>query len=339
MDIDNSCYVSRKDKRKNKKKNKIKIIKHIILFFVFEVMLTTITFPLYIFYGPFKDVRNLIVEISMSTGNHQYIAKLFLNDEEIDEILNGTSKQTSIDTEIFSTVESEGTLENIIQHDITDEKFDGIALVVKDPIRVKVGYSSKLGEVGETISKMASNYNAVAAINGGGYEDTKGDSNGGIPIGILISDGNVIYPKSEKKYNDKHVVFSIDSNGKMFVGEASVNELLEMDSQQAMSFGPTLIVDGEPYISETTVGGINPRTAIGQMSDGSIILLTIDGRKLLKQGAKLEDVQEVMYRLGAVNAMCLDGGGSTAMYYNGEIINNISNLTGERCIPDIVYVK
>lgn len=337
--------VSRRSSKKKKKKSKLK---GFLLFTCVGIIFTAITFPLYIFYGPFKDVRDLLVGISMSTGNYQFVAKMFFSDEKIAEILNAQGEEANNNVKLFTSVqeqdyEDEGD-EDIIRKDISDSKYDGIALIIKDPTRVKVGYSSRIGEVGETVSDMAAKYGAVAAVNGGGYLDVSSDGNGGIPLGILISDGEVINPKDESEYyisNKEHkpVVFSINSNGELFVGQASVSDLLEMDSQQAISFEPTLVVDGEPYISQTTLHGLNPRTAIGQRADGSIILLVIDGRQGLKLGATLQDVQSIMLQLGAVNAMCLDGGGSTAMYYNGEIINNPSNLTGERCVPDIIYVK
>lgn len=335
-----------KKRPRNKRKKKKSKIKGVLLFLLFEIIFTGITFPLYIFYGPFEDVRDLLVGISMSTGNYQFVAKTFLTDSEINDILNKTNEkanESSEDLKLLSAIEYSENDDDVMVKDISSAKFDGKVIIVKDPTRVKVGYSSKLGDVGETVSAMAERYNAIAAVNGGGYEDVNSGysgGTGGIPLGILISDGEVLYPKNESEYSKtKEVVFSINSKGEMYVGQASVTDLLEMDSQQAISFQPTLVVNGEPYISATTVAGINPRTAIGQTADGRIILVVIDGRQGLKLGASLEDLQQVMIQFGAVNAMALDGGGSTAMYYDGEIINNPSNLTGERCVPDIVYVE
>ena len=85
--------------------------------------------------------------------------------------------------------------------------------------------------------------------------------------------------------------------------------------------------------------GIAPKTAIGQRQDGAIILLVIDGRDIGSLGATVKEVQEIMYKLGAVNAMNLDGGKSTTMYYDGEIINKPSNSMGERTIATAIIVK
>lgn len=332
------------------KKMKLKI--SIFLMGVF-ILVSIITFPLYVFYGPFKDVRDMVVGLSMSTTHYQFVAKMFLSDKEIQDILDSANIQNNVTKDIsvskeavaaIAPIEVDTTDSDIETIEVTTNKFNGTAIIIKDPTRVKIGYSKKLGEVGETVSSMAKRYGAIVAINGGGYKDVSNvgysGGNGGVPIGILISEGRILSPSKSTEYSKvESSVFAIDSSGKAFVGEASAQDLVDSGYIEAISFSPTLVVNGKPYISETTLHGINPRTAIGQREDGSIIMLVIDGRRGLKFGATLEQVQEVMIRLGAINAMCLDGGGSSVMYYNGEVINNPSNLTGERCVPDIIYVK
>lgn len=320
---------------------KNKLIKRVLLFLIIELVVTIIICPFYIMYGPFTKVRDMIVGISMATGNHQYIARLFFDDEEINKILSKENEEIASDEAIYTmsnNVQQIDAVNNDIERiNINTNKFDGIALIVKDPKRVKVGYSSKLFKTGETVSTMAKRYNAVAAINGGGYSDvSEGGSSGGtggIPLGTLISNGKLLNTNDNLSAS-----FGIDENGTMYVGEYTSNELINMGVKEGVSFSPTLVINGKPYISETTLYGINPRTAIGQKADGSIILLVIDGRQGLKLGASLLELQEIIIKLGAVNAISLDGGGSTAMYYEGDIINNPSCVTGERYIPDIIYV-
>jgi exopolysaccharide biosynthesis protein len=321
-------------------------LKKILLCLIFEVVFTAIVFPFYTFYGPFEKVRDMLVGLSMSTGNYQFIAKTFFSTDEINNILEDENDKNNQETALaaVSTVEIEDNDVPIEKINISTDKYDGVALIIKDPSKVKVGYSSILGESGETVSEMAVRYNAVAAINGGGYSDVsptgKTGGTGGNPLGLIISNGEVIFPKDKGKYSQQeNCVFGIDDKGKMFVGAASVNSLLEKNVREAISFGPTLIVNGEPYISDNSLGGLNPRTAIGQRADNSIILLAIDGRQGIKLGATLRDIQKIMVELQAVNAMCMDGGGSTAMYYKDELINNPSSVTGERAVPDMIYVE
>ena len=134
----------------------------------------------------------------------------------------------------------------------------------------------------------------------------------------------------------KTELFAIDKQGQMIVGTYSVEDLKEKGVQEAVSFGPSLIIDGK--MSEMTGDGgwgIAPRTAIGQKEDGTIILLVIDGRGIGSLGATLKETQEIMYKLGAVNAINLDGGKSSTMYYNGNTINE----TEGRKIPTAILVQ
>ncbi|MBO0544674.1 hypothetical protein EXQ33_12355 [Clostridium botulinum] len=307
-----------------------------------------VTFPLYTFYGPFKKVRNVVVTSAMGTGNHRYIAKIFFSDKKINEIMKEDTESLNDNLNINNlnskSVEIRNVNNDIKRMKINNSKFEGEALIIHDPKRVKVGYSSKLGQVGETTSDMAKRYKAVAAINGGGYSDVspngKTGGTGGIPIGIIISKGKVVYPLNKEEYKKReNCVFAIDGEGYVHLEPASVEGLLNKNIKEAISFTPTLVVDGEPHISDNSLAGIHPRTAIGQKADGSIIFLVIDGRKGFKLGASIKDIQNIMLQLGAVNAMCLDGGGSTTMYYNNEVINRPSCVTGERAIPTIVYVE
>ena len=76
--------------------------------------------------------------------------------------------------------------------------------------------------------------------------------------------------------------------------------------------------------------GLNPRTAIGQKEDGSILLLVIDGRHVVSLGAQYSDLANVMLDYGAINAGNMDGGSSTAMIFNGVRLNNKAAVLGER---------
>ena len=84
----------------------------------------------------------------------------------------------------------------------------------------------------------------------------------------------------------------------------------------------------------------NPRTAIGQISPLHYIIIVSDGRTDESEGFSLLQLAEEMQNRGAVTAYNLDGGGSSTLYFNGEIINNPTsgNSTGEREVSDIVYI-
>ena len=99
----------------------------------------------------------------------------------------------------------------------------------------------------------------------------------------------------------------------------------------------SLIINGEVQ-SKNLGGGVNPRTAIGQCADGSVLLLVLDGRSINTLGATMQDVADIMLEYGAVNAGNLDGGSSSVMVYDGELINNCASVTGPRNIPTAFIV-
>ncbi|KOF58218.1 MULTISPECIES: phosphodiester glycosidase family protein [Clostridium] len=326
---------SRSKKRKNK-------IRNLIVFILFEFIFTAVTALPVALYGPFKNVRNAIVSTIMATGSHQYIAKWFFSDAKINAIIKEENKaENAIDNKKVERVKVSYNNDGVIRYDPTVSDYNAIVYVIKNPKRVKIGYANKIGYVGDTTHDIAKRYNALIAMNGGYYVDTSGNGTGAIPTGFVISDGRIVYPKNKSKWDEKmDDVMSIDAYGNLSVGKKySPNELIKDNIKNAFVTGPYIIKDGKDHIQDDGMDGFSPRTVIGQAEDKSIIFLTVDGRQGLKLGANLKDVQRIMRSFGAVNAVCLDGGGSTTMYYNGEVINNPSSATGERAVPDILYVE
>jgi len=325
-----------------KKKSKVK---EIVIFILFEIIFTGVTALPFAFYGPFKNVRNTMVSTIMATGAHQYIAKWFFSDAKINEIIKEENKaeNASSNTKNRQTVEVKYNNDGIEKLAPKINGCQANIFIIKNPKRVKIGYANKIGYVGDTTHDIANKYKALIAMNGGYYDDTSGNGTGAIPSGFVISNGKIVYPQKqdESKLNEKwENVMSIDADGNLSVGgKYSANELIRNNIKEAFVTEPYIIKDGKDYISPNKVGGLNPRTVIGQAADKSIIFLTVDGRQGLNPGVGLKDVQNVMRDFNAVNAVCLDGGGSTTMYYDGEVINNPSSATGERAVPDILYVE
>ena len=93
-----------------------------------------------------------------------------------------------------------------------------------------------------------------------------------------------------------------------------------------ISGGPYLVREGEIYVDMTAqklsaIGGRNPRTAIGYTRENHLIMLTADGREGASVGLTLMELAGLMKEFGCVNAMNLDGGGSTVMYVGGSVVN------------------
>jgi exopolysaccharide biosynthesis protein len=317
--------------------------KVVVGFIIFQFIFVLITAPLIVFYGPFTNVRKTVVGAAMTTLSHQWIAKIFLSDAQIQAILSENKIETieQDDSELKFTITHDDSVE--VEEISEGSKFHGYMVIVNDPTRVKVGYSSKLGTAGEMTSQIAKANGAIAAINGGGFTDQTGTSKwtgtGGTPVGILISGGKVV--SNDLSSNSSKVdVMAITKDGVLLVGPHSINEMTKLGVMEAISFGPALIVNGKTTIKSGDGGwGIAPRTAIGQKKDGTILMLVIDGRQADSLGASLRDVQNIMAEYGAYNATNLDGGSSTTMYYENEVLNNPCDPLGERSVPSIVYVK
>ena len=109
----------------------------------------------------------------------------------------------------------------------------------------------------------------------------------------------------------------------------TVKQAQEMKVRDAVTFGPFLIVNGKPSSVLGNGGwGTAPRTAIGQRKDGIVLFLVIDGRTVTKPGADMNDLIEIMENYGAYNAANLDGGTSSVMVVDGEIINDPVDSSG-----------
>jgi len=126
------------------------------------------------------------------------------------------------------------------------------------------------------------------------------------------------------------------------VGNFSGETALDRKIVTAVSFapGPLLVVNGKAMNENGKLGGgLNPRTAIGQRSDGAILLLVVDGRQTHSLGATYDDLVDIMLSFGAVNAANLDGGSSTRMHYNGERINQCASMIGQRGLPNAILIR
>ena len=327
---------------RRKKKHKLRSF---IFYLMFGVIFSVVTAPLIIFHGPFTNVKKTIVDASMTTLSHQWIAKLFLSDAEIQKIRSEDKVQVvqQGNNSILKFINSHDN--SIERYNISNGiKFTGYVLIIKDPTRVKVGYSNKLGTQGELTSQIAQDNGSIAAVNAGGFSDssstnTKWTGTGGKPMGLIISNGNIKFNDITNP-NKKVDITAITNKAQLLVGPHSLNELKMLNVTEAVSFGPALIVNGEGTIKSGDGGwGIAPRAAIGQRTDGAIILLAIDGRTTKSLGASLKDVQNIMLQYGAYNASNLDGGSSTTMYENGSVINNPCDALGERAVPSAFIVK
>jgi exopolysaccharide biosynthesis protein len=294
--------------------------------------------------------------------SHQYIAKAFLSEKEITDIMEKNKadtddkysdetaievvKQYSSETEKIGDTkyddykdklsEERKKKDNIEFVDISNGKYKAYLLIVSNPDRVTVATTKKLGKYGMKLDEIVKEYDAVGGINAGGFADENGVGNGGTPIGLLMENGQVIYGNEKEKYD----VIGLNEDSVLVLGSYTVKDLKAKKIRDAVTFSPFLVVNGEPTIKQGNGGwGIAPRTAIGQRKDGTILMLVIDGRQVSSIGATLKEVQDIMLEYGAYNAANLDGGSSTTMIYKDKTINHPCSQYGPRYLPSAFIIK
>ena len=169
----------------------------------------------------------------------------------------------------------------------------------------------------DSIEDMALLNNALLAVNGDYYGNTN--------EGVVIRNG-VIYRANST--NCDVCVLYYDGTMRVMPGSSfSVEEAVEQGAWQAWTFGPALLnTDGSvltSFASTNRIISANPRTAIGYYEPGHYCLIVVDGRGE-SAGITLPDLSRLFYDLGCRAAYNLDGGNSSVMVWNNEVINNPS---------------
>lgn len=189
--------------------------------------------------------------------------------------------------------------------------------------------------VGKT-SDIAYLNNAVFAVNGDFY--------GAQEEGYVIKNG-ILYRNIAVKKQEDLVIYRDGSFDIILETEVPAEEVFKKGAYQLLSFGPSLIYNGEITNSKNYNRGAtktnNPRTAIGIIDRLHYIFVVCDGRTDYSEGLTVSELADFMLDLGAVTAYNLDGGGSATMYFNGKVVN-MPTFNGkefkERNVSDIVYI-
>lgn len=339
----------------------MKFLKRVIIFFLSFTLIVIINGVIginTIRIGLFPRLQSYLVTSFMVTMRHQYVAKIVASQSTIDKIMDSNVVATISEVinkdniKIINEDEDEDlksdNLADLFKEqeklkldtsvtNIEGEKYVGYILTVNNPKRIKLSVSKGIGEYGTYLADLVKQENGIAGVNGSGFVDVAGKGNGGVATGIVIKDGKVVY--CEKGYKSYSII-GFDENGILILGNYNLTQIKKLNIQEAVTFGPFLIINSKPAKIYGDGGwGINPRTAIGQKEDGSVVFLVIDGRQIHSIGATIKEVQDIMIAQGCVNAANLDGGSSSVMYYEGKIINSPSSKYGERPLPSAWIIK
>ena len=269
----------------------------------------------------------------LEEGSFEYsLAKRFYSDEQWDSIRNNTAPEKKEQT----YVSENGDPIEIVH--ISGTTYEGYMMLVHDPKLVKVAVNPNMdnGMQAPSLEDYVRMNKAIGGINAGGFMDAGGTGNGGLAWVIVIHDGKLI----SGNMNEYLPIIGIDDTYNLYCVDATAKDALSWGIQEAVTFGPVFLRNYEVVFKkgQGDYPMLNPRTGIGQASDGTFLLLTIDGRGPSSFGSLYEDVVEEFQKFDAVNAANLDGGNSTAMIYNGEYVNTTVSMYGSRHLPTVFVV-
>ncbi len=211
-------------------------------------------------------------------------------------------------------------------------------IVLSDSKYLKTAFAkSSYGKnITDKTSSIASSVNAILAINGDYY--------GVQEKGYVLKNGTIY--RNTPSYNQEDLVIYKDGSFKIInESEVSLETLLKEGAYNVLSFGPGLVENGNITVGVNDEVGkamnSNPRTAIGIIDDNHYVFVVSDGRTSESTGLSLYELATILKNLGCKTAYNLDGGGSSTMVFNNEVINNpvsMGRSTSERSVSDIVYI-
>jgi exopolysaccharide biosynthesis protein len=319
---------------------------------IITIIITSLTSTgLFILYGPWDNFRNFWITSAMTTYSHQYLAHLFYSNETIEKVMannyvieideepntslinkdkNNAKNYTDMYEKQILEKEEGNDLYKVI--DIQGSGYRGFLVAVYDPSKIKLVMTKYLNTRGETLTALSEEYNARVGINAGGFSII----NDGIPFGSVVQNGKIVFSSSSFEVGGG--VIGFDYNNNLILTKDNMQTALnKYNLRDAIEFGPFLIVNGKPSFIKGNGGwGIAPRTVIGQRSDGIVLFLVIDGRRIgYSLGADMVELTRVMTNYKAINAANLDGGLSTTLTVEKVLRNKPSVLSEkERTIPN-----
>ena len=213
-----------------------------------------------------------------------------------------------------------------------------VTLSSADYLKTALAQNSYGSNVTAKTSVTAAENNAILAINGDYY--------GANSSGYVIRNG-VVYRDSarDNSSNGDLAIYKDGSFKIIYENQVSADQLVQDGVVNLLAFGPSLVENGEISVGTNAEVGqamaSNPRTAIGIIDENHYIIVVSDGRTSESKGLSLYQIAEVMKSYGVKTAYNLDGGGSSTLYFNGQVINKPTtggSKISERAVSDIVYI-
>jgi exopolysaccharide biosynthesis protein len=255
------------------------------------------------------------------------------SDNVTEDVLTDTS-YTSEDSSVEISTVVTGSGDETVTYYVAD-------VVLTDATVLRSAFAEdSFGEnITDTTSAIAEANDAIFAINGDyyGFRDT----------GIIIRNGMVYRDEGARQ----GLAFYTDGTVKVYDETTTTADQLIADGVwNTLSFGPSLLEDGEiaagiedvevdTNFGNHSIQGEQPRTAVGVIDENHLVFVVVDGRSDgYSDGVTMTELAGIMQGLGATTAYNIDGGGSSTMYFDGELVNNPLGKGEERGTSDILYI-
>ena len=290
-----------------------KIILTIDLFFAIVLLLTFV----------FQDnIKNYMIQKRFQNNEYEssndYQKITFNNSLIID-----SNEEKVYDNKYEAEIQNRGENNDYKIIDLTVANNKGWLVVVYDPSDVHImksrAFKTPNNDGKENIIDMTKRYGATIGVNGGGFYDD-GKVSKDIPFGYIIENGKVIY----KSHNRESDIIGMSNDNKLMLVHATGEKAVEMGMRDGLEFGPFLIIDGKKQTNLKPTKAA--RNMIAQRDDGIILFLVTDG--LSYSGITFNEGIDVLEKYGATTAANLDGGASTQLVVNGELLNSPKNALG-----------
>ena len=219
---------------------------------------------------------------------------------------------------------------------VEGDGYKGKLAIEKNPDQVELAKSKAIGSYGQEAGSFGEDVDALLVVNASGFKDVDGVGTGGQVKGSMIIDG-VEYGSPSEDATWRFC--GMKKNNLMYVSSYPTGDV--SDYKWGVEFLPSLIVDGKSVVDGTFGMGIQPRTTIGQSKRGDILMLVIDGRQVgYSLGCTVEDCKNILMKYKAYQAMNMDGGSSSVMWYDGNYITKSCSVSGVgRYMPDALVIR
>ena len=249
------------------------------------------------------------------------------NTKDLDKIVVESKPLQIIESEYDEAILTKDN-DNYKLLNITVGGYKAYLVAIYDPSKVQLIHSKTFntGTGQEKIKDMCVRSGGLVCINGGMFVDNGLGSD--IPMGYLIKNGKVLW---RDNYNSASLIGFTNDN-KLLLINATAEEAIKKGMRDALEFGPFLIVNGKRIDNNDAVGGFRraARVAIAQRKDGIVLFLVTEGNH--SSGPTMGDITDTLLNYGAYNAANLDGGASSQLAINGELINNPKNIYGQTVV-------